>query len=459
MNRFRPPFRRLLACAAGLLAAVTAARADLVTEWNALALTQMRSGTEAPMMARDLAILHTAMFNASESIRGGYETYGFGSYSAPGLTGPLGASYEAAMISAANTVMQSLYSGGSAGFTSLYDTQLSLITDGQAKDDGVAWGASIANEILTWRSTDGAADAGSTPYSPVGTIGYWQPTSAASAMLPGWGTVGTFAIPGTGGYLNTLPDGSAPAYIQNELSTYSGDYNEVKDQGALFSLTRTTDQTDQAYFWAAGDGTVKTTGLWNQIAQIAATDVGLTVADSARLFAALNVTLADASIAAVATSYDSQFWRPETAIVNGDMDGNDDTVVDVGWAPLIVSPSLPEYVALGATLSEAAATTLAFYLGDGVSFTLGSDFTGDGNVDLTRSFTSFSAAADEAALSGIYGGTQFRSSVEDGQTTGASVADFVVNNNFAAVPEPTSALLVLLGLGACARRRRGADVE
>jgi hypothetical protein len=454
MSLFHPHFRGFLAAPALLLAAVTAVRADLVTEWNALALTEMRSSTEAPVMARDLAILHTAIFNASESIRGGYETYGFGTYSAPGVSGPLGASYEAAMISAANTVMQSLYAGGSAGFTSLYDTQLSLIADGQAKTDGIAWGASIANDILTWRATDGAADAGATPYSPVGTIGYWQPTSASSAMLPGWGTVGTFAIPGTGGYLSNLPGGSVTNYIQDEGSSYAGDYNEVKELGALFSPTRTADQTDQAYFWAGGDGTVKTTGLWNQVAEIAALDAGLSVADTARLFAALNVTLADAGIAGMATSYDSQFWRPETAIANGDGDSNDDTVVDGTWAPLIASPSLPEYVALGATLSEAAAATLAYYLGDSTSFSLGSDIDGDGDVDLTRNFTSFSAAADEAALSGVYGGTQFRTSAEDGQAVGATVADFVVNNHFAAVPEPTGVLLVVLGLGVVARRRR-----
>lgn len=450
--RRSPLVPSLLASAALLLTPVTAVRADLVTEWNALALTTMRnSAEEAPVMARDLAILHTAIFNASESIRGGYQTYGFGSYSAPG-PGTLGASYEAAMISAANTVMQSLYSGSSGDFTTLYNTQLGGIADSQAKTDGIAWGVSIANDMLAWRATDGASSAAGTPYSPVGTMGYWAQTSASGALLPGWGTVGTFAIPGTGAYMTTLPGGTVTDYMLT--GQYAVDYNQVKDIGSAFSLTRTSDQTNQAYFWAAGDGTVRMTGMWNQVAQSAASTAGLSVTDTARLFAAVNVAMADAGITAFATIYDSEFWRPETAIVNGDGDGNASTDVDVAWAPLISSPSFPEYVALGGTLSEAAATVLASYLGDSMSFSLGSDINGDGSTDLTRNFTSFSQAADEAGMGSVYGGVQFASSVTDGQAIGASVADQVVNNNFALVPEPAGALLVLLGVGLMARRRR-----
>lgn len=452
MPSFRPQFHGLLATFALLMTSVTAVRADLVTEWNALALTEMRTSTEAPMMARDLAILHTAIFNASESIRGVYSTYGFGSYSAPGISGPAGASYEAAMVSAANTVMQGLYSGASATFTSLYNTQLSGIADGQAKDDGIAWGISIANDMLTWRSTDGASDAATTLYSPVGTVGYWQQTSSSGALLPGWGTVGTFAIPGTGAYMTSLTGGTLADYLKS--SEYAADYNQVQELGSAFSPTRTTDQTNQAYFWAAGNGTVKMPGMWNQVAEAVATTAGLSVTDTARLFAALNVSMADASITAFDTSYDTEFWRPETAIANGDGDENIYTAVDVDWTPLIASPSFPEYVALGSTLSEAAAATLAYYLGDSATFSLSSDIDGDGDMDMTRNFTSFSQASDEVMMSGIYGGYQFGTSAADGQTIGTDVADYVVNNNFALVPEPAGALLVMLGMLLFGTRRR-----
>ncbi len=418
----------------------------------------MRTSTEAPVIARDLAILQTSMFNAAESLRSGYNTYGFGSYSAPG-SGPLGASLEAAMATAANTVMQSLYSGSGAAFTSLYDTQLGGIADGQAKTDGIAWGATIANDLLSWRSADGAAAAGSTPYSPVGTIGYWQQTSAASPLLPGWGNVGTFTITSKTAYTTTLPGASLVDYLQT--GQYAADFNQVKDLGSAFSGTRTSDQTNQAYFWAAGDGTVKMTGMWNQIAQSVSASAGLTVTDTARLLAAVNVAMADACIAAWANAYDVQFWRPETAIANGgvgffDIDGNPSTVGDDFWLPLINSPSYPEYAAVQSAISSAAAAVLAAYLGDSFAFSLGSDIDGNGSTDLTHNFTSFSQAADEAALSGLYGGTQFMTSITDGQAIGANVADYVVNNNFALVPEPSGAVLLLLGvvMFLCGERRR-----
>ncbi|WP_395738741.1 PEP-CTERM sorting domain-containing protein [Prosthecobacter sp.] len=442
----------MLACSALLLTTVTAARADLVSDWNALALTSMTT-TEDPMVAHDLAILQASIYNAGQSIQGVYNPYGYGAYPAPDA-GPAGADYQAAMIAAANTVMQSLYPGSSSNATSLYNAQLGAIADSQAKTDGINWGITVANNLLNWRATDGSAAAASTPYTPVGTVGYWQQTSAAGAMLPGWGSVGTFAIPGTGSYMGALPGGSVSTYLQS--SQYAADYNQVKDLGSAFSLTRTSDQTNQAYFWAAGDGTVKMTGMWNQIAQTVAANAGLSVTDSARLLATLNVAMADASTAAMATSYDTQFWRPETAIANGDIDSNASTAVDSFWAPLIKSPSLPEYVSLGATISEAAAVVLASYLGDNVSFSLGSDINGDGSIDLTRNFTSFSQAAHEAAMSGVYGGTQFQTSVTDGQALGADVANYVLSNNFAVVPEPAGVVLVMLGgmffLGS--RRRR-----
>ncbi|MGC3997171.1 MAG: hypothetical protein QM767_06475 [Anaeromyxobacter sp.] len=127
---------------------------------------------------------------------------------------------------------------------------MGAIADSQAKSDGTAWGVAIANNILAWRAADGAADAASTSYTPVGTVGYWQQTSSAGALLPGWGSVTPFAVPTVSSYMPSLPGGSVTTYLQS--SQYAADYNQVKDLGSKFSATRTLDQTNQAYFWSAG---------------------------------------------------------------------------------------------------------------------------------------------------------------------------------------------------------------
>lgn len=462
MPRFSPisakrPLTTLCGC---LLLSLGLARADLVTEWNGEALSAMRTSTAAPYMARDLAILHVAMYNASESLRNTYNPYSFGSYtgSAP-MSGPAGASLEAAMASAANTIMQSLYAGSSAGFTSLYNTQLSGIADSQAKTDGIAWGQTIANDILTWRSTDLASAAAGTPYTPVGTVGYWNQTSPSPALLPGWGNVSTFAAASTAPYLGSLPGGTPAAYLSS--IQYATDYNQVKEFGSSGSLSRSPDQLTQAYFWSAPDGSVKVPGMWNQLAQTISSSSGLNVSDSARLFAALNVAMADAGIVSFAAAYDSEFWRPETAIANGgdalfDIDGNPSTEGDGAWQPLISSPSYPEYYSTTAAFSGAASSVLAGYLGDSYAFTLGGDIDGDGTNDITRIYSSFSQASTEASLSGVYAGTQFLSSAEDGSAMGTQIGEMVSQNFFQNVPEPSGALLMMLGLGWIGGKRRRA---
>lgn len=434
----------------------SALRADLVTDWNTQALDYMSSTAQSPFITRDLAMLNIAIYNAGESIRGGYSTYSSGSYSVG--AGPAGASLEAAMATAAYEVMRGLY-GPNVDFTNLYNSQMSGIAGGQARDEGAQWGASIAASIISWRTNDGADVAAATPYSPVGTVGYWQPTSSSSALLPGWGNVVTFSINGTVGYTSTLPGSSMTNYLAS--NQYAADFNEVKELGGQFSLSRTADQTHQAYFWNGIQGGVKIPTLWNEIAVNAAATAGLDVFDTARLLAAMNVAMADAGIAAFANSYATQFWRPETAIANGgdavfDPDGNVNTEGDVFWLPLIKSPSFPEYASVQAAYSAAAAAVLAEFLGDARSFNLGSDIDGNGTIDLTRFFTSFSQAANESAWSGIYAGTQFGTSVTDAQALGANVANQVVSNNFALIPEPAGALLVLLGygVGLLSRHRR-----
>ena len=206
---------------------------------------------------------------------------------------------------------------------------------------------------------------------------------------------------------------------------YAADVNEVKQMGAATNSTRTADQTQIALFWADGAGTETPPGHWNSIAQDVAAAKGNTLEENARLFALLNLAMADAAICAWDAKYSFNFWRPVTAIRHADTDGNPATEPDRNWSSLIVTPPFPDYVSGHSTFSGAAATVLAIYYGtDQVSFTSSSDFL----PGVHRSFNSFSAAAAEAAVSRLYGGIHFRFANEDGLHGGLAIGHLAMHN-------------------------------
>ena len=160
-----------------------------------------------------------------------------------------------------------------------------------------------------------------------------------------------------------------------DSAAWAQDYNEVKELGAATGSTRTPEQSLIAQFWADGAGTETPPGHWNSIARDVSERLETPLIEKARLFALLNVALADAAICAWDAKYTYAFWRPVTAIRNGDIDGNDDTVADPTWSSFIVTPPFPDYVSGHSTFSGAAATVLAlFYRTDDVAFTATSDF-------------------------------------------------------------------------------------
>lgn len=457
------------ACLLGLGMAPRA-HGDFVTDWNQQALNALQSqGLSSPYASRNLATMHIAIYNAIQTISPTYQVYSHGSYVAPDKgSAPLGADIYAAATTAAYTVMQSLYPtlGNPGGvLETQYNAHLGTITNGQSKTDGIAWGTSIANDILAWRSTDGASGA-QTPYTPAGTLGHWVTTDtgvppADQPLLPSWGSVTPFTLSNVGAL---TPAGLGPDLLTHLASSnYATDYNQVKSLGALNGSTRTTDQTEIANFWNAGAGTVTTAGMWNQIAQSIANDGvygnNFSMEENSRLFAALNVALADASIVTWNAKYETDFWRPDTAIAYGgdmfvDSDGNPLTEGDENWEPLLTTPLSPEYISEHSSYSAAAASILANFFGNNVNFTHQSDIYGNGSVILERDYTSFSGAADEAGLSRIYAGANFGKSDTDGQRVGEDVGAIVMGSQFALVPEPGSALLVMCaGFSLMLRRR------
>jgi PAP2 superfamily len=190
--------------------------------------------------------------------------------------------------------------------------------------------------------------------------------------------------------------------------------DEVKRFGSKSSSERTTEQSEIARFWYEGSPQA-----WSRIARGVATERGLDRWDNARLLALVNTVIADGFIAGFHMRYIHDFWRPLTAIREAQADGNDATVADPAWETFLNTPPIPEYPSTHSISGGAASIVLARVFGsDQVAFksTSGPPFAG-----ITRTFTSFSQAAQENADSRIYAGVHFRTACNDGTTLGEQI--------------------------------------
>jgi len=386
---------------------------DIVLEWNATLLDAIRiAKTPPPPASRHMAIVQTAVFDAVNAIDQTYKPYFY-----HGL-GPRGASLEAAAAQAAHDALAALYPAQKAMFDSLLADDLAGIANGPAKIQGIQVGQKAAKEILKARADDGSSTI--VAYAPGAGPGVWVPTPSGflPSAFPQWPSVTPFAM--TSG--SQFRPGGPPALGSPE---YAASFNEVKELGAVNSLTRTADQTEIAEFWADGVGTETPPGHWNSIAQTVALAQGTTLVQNARLFALLDIAVADAAIAAWDAKYVYNFWRPVTAIRGADSDGNPDTVQDANWTPLLATPNFPSYTSGHSTFSSASAAVLARFFGtDNISFTTGSDFL----PGVTRSFASFSAAAAEAGQSRIYGGIHYQFDNVDALHAGNALGNYVADH-------------------------------
>lgn len=384
---------------------------DMVLQWNEVLLDAIRvDRTAPPLAARNMAIVHIAIYDAVNAIDPTHEAY------ARRQHGPKDASPEAAVAAAAHRTLIELFPAQKATFDAALAASLDEVTNGPAENKGIALGRSVAQEILALRRHDGADREVS--YTMGSDPGDWQPTPPAFQqvpVLPQWPELTPFAMD-EGGQFRPPPP---PALTSVEYTT---SYNEVKSIGSATSVTRTPEQTAIARFWINGPGTATPPGHWNMVAQVVADSEGTTLAENARLFALLNIALADAGIVSWDCKYAFNFWRPVTGIRAGDSDGNPDTGGDPTWLPLIGTPPFPAYTSGHSTFSAAAAAVLADFFGrDDISFTLASE-TPDA---ADRSFTSFSEAAAESGLSRIYGGIHWSFDNVQGLTTGADLGHFV----------------------------------
>lgn len=428
--------RMTIALSVALLAAQAGAASNPIQTWNRTLLSSIAAENVSPPAAsRMMAMVHAAQADAVANVTGAFRAYG------PQVSSASGTSAQAAAASAARDVMVSLFPSRQ----SIFDAQLaaeigSMPVAGRA--EGVALGRACAVALVSMRAGDGSATANFT-YNGGTAIGQWRPTPPAnqSAALPGWRYVTPWAMNDRGQFRAAPP----PAVDSAE---YTAAYNEVRELGAVNSATRTQHQTDTAFLWRAGPNTVTPPGMWMNIADQIATTRGMSLEDTARLFGTMSIAVADAAISAWETKNTYDYWRPVTGIRLGETDGNGDTAGDASWTPLFATPNHQSYTSGHSTFSSAAAAVLSAFLGtDSVTFTA----TGDG---VTRTYTSIEAAMLDAGMSRIYGGIHWQFDNQAGLLAGTQVGQWAFANVFQ-VPAPGVGVLVVGGIAAAARRRRG----
>ncbi len=449
---------------------------DPVLKWNAIALQAVvddHSGTfGAPenggptRASRALAIVHIAIFDAANAIVGGYEPYievtGFSAEARAA------ASIEAAVAQAARNTLVFLYPNQQDVFDAELQKALRGITAKSGLDSGRDIGEAAAANILLARFADGG-DAPNEPFPPGETkeIGLHQPdplNPGQGLLTPAWGSVLPFAM-GNVADFHAVPPPQPDSADLVERMAYALDYDELKrlgGDGVLTPTERTPEQTDIGLFWGY-DGSIGLgvpPRLYNQIARVIAMHEHHTSIENARLFALVNIAMADAGIAAWYSKYTYNFWRPVVGIrcggsgEIGDADGNEYTIGDENWIPLGApatnqsnggidfTPPFPSYTSGHATFGAALFRTLANLHGDQYNFRLISDELNGRNTNASgvhrraviREFQSFSQASRENADSRIYLGIHWGFDADEGIAVGNAIADHVFENLLQPVP-------------------------
>ncbi len=385
-----------------------------VVQWNKTLLLIFRTPGAQPATVhptRSFAILHAAIYDAVNAIDGTHRPY------LVRLSGvPQGASQEAAAAAAAHEVLMALYPAFQAALDTALQQSLAQIPDGNSKVEGIGIGQTVADRILALRGNDGS-NAKPIPYVFGTAPGDYQstpPNFPPQPQFTHWSRVTPFALERA----SQFRPGPPPALASD---TYSDAFNQIKSVGIVNSTTATADEALTGRFW---NGAIQ--NYWNEISQTFSVAHGLTTAQSARLFALLNLSFADDVIAFYDAKYTYNFWRPVTAIRAVDTGINPETVGDPNWLPEVgkTAPD-PSYPGAHAVISASGAEVLiSFFERDHAEFTVTSEVL----PGVERSFTSISTAAEEATLSRIFGGQHFRFDLTTGQRLGRDVADFVLDN-------------------------------
>ena len=413
-----------MAAALGLASASqeSASGSNQVLEWNQIFVdTLVATNTPNSSSQRLGAIVHTAIFDAYNGVERRYTPIFVSN------TAPPGASRRAAVIAAAYTALLSLFPSREVELDASYAASIEALSDdggdgGRSRERGIAWGIEVASAVLAWRGADGFAG---TPSAFRGgpEVGRWRPTPPAFASMSAQGLAYTspFVV------VSSTQFQPGPPRPLNS-STYTEDFNTVKALGRITGSTRTADQTALAPFWE-GNASVH----WNQAANQMARARQLSVSDTNRLLAVLNIAMADSAFTIWRAKRDygdsliAVTWRPVTSIPLAETDGNPDTTPDPAWMPLVTTPAHPEYPAGHPAQNGAAATVLLSYFDDIQTFTLTTRLAS--GVDLpSRTYGSISQARTDGNTARVWGGMHYPSTVAISDQVGQAVANYVNEN-------------------------------
>ena len=402
----------------------TEQHSNQVLDWNQIFIdTLVATGTANSSSQRLGAIVHTAIFDAYNGIERRYTPIFVQNVDGNGeRIVPTGASRRAAVVAAAYTALVALFPARAGQLGDSYAASLAALSDdggdgGQSRERGIAWGTQVAQAVLAWRGADGFN--GTYPSFIGGTaVGQWRPIPPASSMsAQGLAFTVPFVVES-----NTQFRPDPPRALGS--ATYTEDFNAVKALGRRTGSTRTETQTQLAPFWE-GNASVH----WNQAANQIARANHLSMSNSNRLLAVLNIAMADTALTIWSAKryYGADpaevTWRPFTAITLADTDGSADTTPDPDWLPLVPTPSHPEYPAGHPALNGAAATVLLSQFVDADAFTLTT------GTQPSQNYSSISQARADGNNARVWGGMHYPSTVEISDAVGAAIADYVNANS------------------------------
>jgi hypothetical protein len=391
-----------------------------VLEWNQIFIDTLIATNTANSSSQRLgAIVHTAIFDAYNGIDRRYTPI---FVSGPA---PRAASRRAAVIAAAHTALVGLFPSQQPALDVSYAGSLERLSErcergrqrscAERLQRGIDWGKNVAHAVLAWRASDGFS-ASYPPFTGGTAVGQWRPTP------PAFGPMSAQGLAFTSTFVLTSNSQFRPAPPRSlDSATYAADFNAVKALGRRTESTRTADQSALAVFWE-GNASVH----WNQAANQMARANRLSISESNRLLAVLNIAMADTAF----TTWSSKrfygadanqvTWRPVTSIPLADTDGNSSTTADPDWLPLVNTPSHPEYPAGHPSQNGAAAAVLLKHFRRGAqTFTL----TTAGQPD--RTYRSIALARADGNRARVWGGMHYPSTVETSDAMGQAIAEYV----------------------------------